>query len=190
MKALRAAWKNIEAVRNKEEDGDEKPIELDPAILKAKFPPTASEAARDRPGRPMGLKIGGRGGAEHAARDKVPQQALDDLLEQSWESGEWVGLVDDGTHELAILHRPDQVAGGYDVWSDLPKAPSRDDTKEWQKYLEKLKKYFGPSVVNTAIGDQWRSRIYDSALPDVRKAVPVKASYPLHRLNLRLKEPA
>jgi hypothetical protein len=134
----------------------------------------------------MGLRIRSRQGAERKARDSVPQQALEDLIDQMRKSGEWEGLAIETRH-LAILHRPDQVAGGYDHWNDLPEAPDRDDTEKWGKYLEDLKKFFGPGVVNSNIGRQWTQRlIYSQALSDVRRAVPFKASYPLHRLNLIL----
>ena len=147
-------------------------------ILKPKFAGTDEE---------MGLKIRSRQGAETKVRKKIPKEDLEKLLDQEIAKGNWAGLAIT-TSDLAILHRPDQVAGGYDKFEKLPRPTSDDDTEGWKTYLDGLKKMFGPQVVNSDIGmKNWsKPLIYGQALSDVRKAVPIKMSYPLHRLNLTL----
>lgn len=147
----------------------------DPKILKPDY--AGTDIAMD-------LKIRGRQGHERKVRDSILQKDLERLIATQ---KSWLGLAALSS-ELAILHRPDQVAGGYDRFEKLPKRPSHDDDFEgWKVYLAALKKMFGPGEVNSDIGKQWTKEVvYNRALGDVRKAVPVKVSYPIHRLNFTL----
>jgi hypothetical protein len=128
------------------------------------------------------LRILGRMENEKSARKKA-EDALEDLRKSV---KEWRTLAKTGS-DLAILHNPDQVAGGYDEWSAMPKVPDDPtDAKAWEKYLSGLKKFFGPKNVNERIGTQWSAKIKEVALPAVRAEVPPEA-YAINRLNFKLK---
>jgi hypothetical protein len=130
----------------------------------------------------MQLKIIGRQGHERKVRDAVFAQLEKLRLSQA----NWSLLAGDAS-KLAILHRPDQVAGGYDRFEPLPPMPTNPtDDAGWKIYLNALKKMVGPQVVNKQIGEQWKDQIYKVALPDVRKAVPANEAYPIHLLNFLL----
>ena len=59
----------------------------------------------------------------------------------------------------AILHNPDQVAGGKGNIPDFEQvpAPGEEDFDEdkWEAYQKKLEKFIGSSKVNSTIGGQW-----------------------------------
>jgi len=99
---------------------------------------------------------------------------------------EWDGLALDASG-LAVLHNPDQVAGGYDAFAPLPKEPQDwTDEKEVRAFLLKMKRFYGPGVVNSAIGKEWKGIIDKQAYPGVTSAVPQEA-YGINLLNFTLK---
>ena len=125
------------------------------------------------------LRIIGRMEQERAAREKV-EADLDELRKSV---PGWRTLAKTAS-DLAILHNPDQVAGGYDVWTDMPDPPGKDDQKSWDAYIKKLRKFFGPKVVNERIGTQWKGQM-DKAVTEVKAAVP-QESYAINLLNFKL----
>jgi hypothetical protein len=129
----------------------------------------------------MVLRIGGRGGGERAAR-ALYEQDLERLLATT---PEWWDLAQNAG-ELAILHRPDQVAGGYDYFEIIPRPPADDhDSQAWKKYLAQLRKLFGPANVNSKIGSDW-SRLIKEVRANIAKQVVTQEAQPINRLNLRL----
>lgn len=142
------------------------------AMLKPNFEGTDKE---------MQLRIIGRQGAERKKRDEI-REHLDRLIrrEKDW------ALLANVAKEVAILHRPDGVGGGYDRFEKLPDVPTReDDDAGWKTYLDALKKMIGPQNVNSWIGKFWSKLITDLA-PVLKKAAAPPISYPIHRMQLKL----
>lgn len=90
-------------------------------------------------------------------------------------SGAWDGLKFWHQKVYAILHNPDQVAGGHGTVADLtpvkkPTPPTNPadvaevakfqaDQKAWEDYKEKLSKFVGHSWINSIIGGSWGARM-------------------------------
>ena len=129
----------------------------------------------------MEVRIGGRQGAERAARARY----RDDLERLIDNTAEWEGLANEAG-DLAILHRPDQVAGGYDRFPLLQRPPGDDvNTPAWREYLANLRRLFGPADVNSTIGREW-SRQVNGVFAKIRSQVVTQEAQPINRLNLRL----
>jgi hypothetical protein len=146
----------------------------DRAILKARFDDSVNEMRQRILGRQDGEK-------KERARHK---SNLDDFVTHQ---KDWSELAKIGS-DLAILHRPDQVAGGYDFFDALPIPPGNADFRDprWKAYYAALRKLFGPKVVNELIGTQWKGQIEKVVAP-LRQAIGVALAYPIHRMNLTLK---
>jgi len=116
----------------------------------------------------------------------VRKKHVDSLVALIKVSVEWHPLKEDGEKlVLAILHRPDQVAGGYDRFEKFEPPPEGEKSPDWQKYLAKLKKMFGPADVNSNIGREWSKRI-KSVVEDVKQKVVTHEAQPIHKLNLKI----
>jgi hypothetical protein len=129
----------------------------------------------------MKLRIGGRTGGEKAARAHY-EQDLPALLKKTTE---WESLATEAS-DLAMAHRGDMVAGGYDRFPLFPRPPGKvDDSSEWKRYLARLREFVGPSDVNSKIGSDW-SRLVGDVKKNVARQVPTHEAQPLNRINLRL----
>jgi hypothetical protein len=160
------------------EKEDDMPL---PELVRPVYP---GVVRRDRQGAAipvkMDVRIAGRQGAERKERRRY----VNDLIDLIKDNGEWSQLAKDG-RELAILHRPDQVAGGYDRFERLERPPAGEASPDWKKYLANLRKMFGPADVNSNIGKEWTKRIA-SVIESVRKQVATHEAQPINRLNLVL----
>ena len=144
-------------------------------ILKARY---------DNSTEPMRTRILGRQDKEKAVRD-LHKNNLDAFLKRQ---KDWSRLAKTGS-DLAILHRPDQVAGGYDAFEKLEEPPAAvTDFNDplWITYFQDLRKFFGPAKVNSLIGTQWKGQIEQLAA-HMKAAVPSRLSYPLYQMDLKLK---
>jgi hypothetical protein len=143
-------------------------------VLKARFEGTVDE---------MRQRILGRQDGEKTERGRHKGN-LDGFLKYQ---KDWSELAKTGS-DLAILHRPDQVAGGYDRFDPLPIPPGNADYTDprWKQYYADLRKLFGPKVVNELIGTQWKGQIEKVVAP-LRQAIGVAIAYPIHRMNLALR---
>lgn len=146
----------------------------DADILKADYQGT-TERIRNR--------IVGRQNQEKAVRDKHKDNLKAFLKRQK----DWNLLAKTGS-DLAILHRPDQVAGGFDAFEKLEVPPGKvdDNDPEWIAYFKALRKMFGPAKVNSLIGTQWKGQIEELA-SHLRQVVPAKISHPIYQMNLTLR---
>jgi len=143
-------------------------------ILKARYE-KSTEVMRQR--------ILGRQDQEKKVRAKHKKN-LEGFLKQQ---ADWSELAKTGS-DLAILHRPDQVAGGYDRFEELPIPPGEVDLEDprWKTYFAGLRKMFGPKKVNELIGTQWKGQIEKVVAP-LKQAIGAPPAYPIHRMNLTLK---
>jgi hypothetical protein len=145
-----------------------------PEILKANYKGTTE---------PMRQRVLGRQDQEKRVR-KRHQDQLDDFLKYQTD---WSELAKTGS-DLAILHRPDQVGGGFDRFEELPVPPGEVDLRDprWKAYYAGLRKMFGPKKVNEAIGIQWKGQV-EKVPPLLMERIQSRIAYPIHRMNLTLK---
>lgn len=147
----------------------------DPEILKARY-----ENSTER----MRTRILGRQDEEKKVRDRHKKN-LDAFLARQ---KDWSKLARTGS-DLAILHRPDQVAGGFDAFEDLKEPPASVtnlNDPQWIAYFAALRKMFGPAKVNSLIGTQWKGQI-EALATHMKKAVPAPMAYPIHAVSLTLR---
>jgi hypothetical protein len=146
----------------------------DSEILKARY-----ENSTER----MRTRIVGRQDEEKKVRDRHKKNLKAFLKRQ----GDWSELAKIGSH-LAILHRPDQVAGGFDAFEDLKVPPGKvdDNDPQWIEYFAALRKMFGPAKVNSLIGTQWKGQI-ETLAGHMKKAAEAPMAYPIHQVNLTLR---
>jgi Domain of unknown function (DUF4157)/Novel toxin 15 len=87
---------------------------------------------------------------------------------------EWTNIVKE-VGDLAVLHDPDQIAGGHGDIEDLPvvKEPTdpsdSDGHDKWRQYLRDIKAHLGVKDINGSLGSQWKHRIatlYDNVTND------------------------
>jgi hypothetical protein len=98
---------------------------------------------------------------------------------------EWTKVVA-YTKDIAVLHNPDQVAGGYDRFPKLkmPRGPVAN-TPEWRYFFNRLFDCIGLSVVNSQIGFQWDDVLTKKTVARIQKSIPAVAHF-IHRLNFYL----
>jgi hypothetical protein len=101
------------------------------------------------------------------------------------EDSRWKQISRDASR-LAVLHNPDQVAGGPgdipDI--DIPPPDTDRDSEEWDVYLDRLMQYIGASRVNSAIGSGWGHKI-DDVYREVTGEYQ-QPGWPIWRLNFKL----
>jgi hypothetical protein len=132
----------------------------------------------------MKTRILGRQDKEKKVRDKHEKNLKAFRVRQK----DWSAIAK-STSELAILHRPDQVAGGYDAFEKLKEPPASVtdyNDPEWMAYFAALRRMFGPAAVNSLIGKQWKKQIEGLATHMIEK-VPARMSHPIYSLNLTLR---
>ncbi|WP_164001704.1 hypothetical protein [Pyxidicoccus caerfyrddinensis] len=119
-------------------------------------------SGRDRV-RYYDLRIIGRQGAEHKFRDRIRKGF--DPLAKSLPLWRKFSQLPKGFRDLAILHNPDQVAGGEDTFPklDIPEGKDYKD-ESWQKFFDQMQQYVGLSIVNSHIGLQWKKDMSDQGL--------------------------
>ena len=135
----------------------------------------------------------GRMTAEEIQRTQAPKENAEGLADlkgkELGDGGDWKELQEIGKEfQVALLHTPDMVAGGHGIMMavDDLKQPSKDDAKAWREYLDKLKKYFGPSKVNSHIGSLWPKKITDALNAMTMDPKYPEPAHPLWKVNLKL----
>ena len=139
---------------------------------------------------------GGRDGDEKdwAADHKGGKQAIvKQVLQLGGTIKEWEGIVEK-TKDLAVLHDPDQIAGGH---GEVPTFPiveeptgpdvTADNRAAWLDYLSKVKSKLGVTKINSSLGSQWKTRIdelYSKVITDPENP---QAAYGIRKLNLELR---
>ncbi len=178
LERLEKAQDEIDLAQKKHDTGEAVAPRRD--ILAPKDPKTIGQRFERR----IPLKLLGRLGGEQRVKYRLAKHR-DKLIKLI---DDWKILTNDGDiTKLAVLHNPDQVAGGYDKWPEFPREPNDwDDNTQVRAFLFKLKRFYGPQVVNSAIGGQWSKLIRETAYRDVTRAVPQEA-YGIHRLSFTLR---
>ena len=137
-------------------------------------------------------KVAGRSGEEKVFGN-VHAKGLRMLEREKRTDAKWTAMAGKAKKLYALLHNPDQVAGGHGAIGDLtpvkkprqPKAPSKAEQKEyeadlkaWEAYLAKLEKFVGNSLVNSVLGGNWK------AIPAEQTVITNKDNYhaPLYAL--------
>ncbi|MBZ4422620.1 polymorphic toxin type 15 domain-containing protein [Myxococcus sp. RHSTA-1-4] len=98
----------------------------------------------------------------------------------------WVqfGRLSNGFQSFAVLHNPDQVAGGEDAFPELQFPAGNDYTDAaWTRFFQQMRRYVGNSMVNSRIGEQWGNRMNEEA-QTLMRLIPVH-SHPIWRNNFR-----
>jgi putative RNase toxin 15 of polymorphic toxin system len=109
-------------------------------------------------------------------------QANDPLVQ------EWTGIVKE-VGDLAVLHDPDQIAGGHGDIAPLPvvKEPTdpndSDGHASWRSYLAAVKSHLGVKDINGSLGSQWKQRIADLYNEITTDADCPQEAYPLRKVN-------
>ena len=145
----------------------------------------AARAEGRRPNRDMLRVVTGRWGDEASWRE-IHEEGIRRLYERlKQEDGRWAAIAG-SVEKLAVLHNPDQVAGGPGEIPEIPPPPMDADDPRWPSYLDKLEAVVGASRVNSSIGALWRTRV-DTVYSEVTSSQNYPAmSRPIWRLNLRL----
>lgn len=128
----------------------------------------------------------GRHGDEEDFRSKhaAGLQAVLDKNAEKW------NLLDQRVKTSgAILHNPDQVAGGKGNIPDFEPVPAPGeedfDEEKWEAYTKKLEKFIGSSKVNSTIGGQWSDKV--KAHRATYDADPGPKGFPFHKMNFKFK---
>jgi hypothetical protein len=142
-------------------------------------------------------KLQGPGGREDgqsawADKHRKAKEAIIRLIQQNDPLvADWTGIVKE-TGDLAVLHDPDQIAGGHGDIDPLPvvKEPTdpndTDGHKEWRAYLAKVKSHLGVKDINSSLGSQWKTRItelYNAVTQDPENP---QEAYGIRTMNVRL----
>jgi hypothetical protein len=140
---------------------------------------------------------GGRAGNEKAWADKH-RKAKEEIVRRVQEHDpaikQWWDIVQKAG-DLAVLHNPDQIAGGKGEIEPLPEVVKEpkgaDDTpdnrEKWENYLKKVREYFGVLAVNSSLGPQWDREI-DTLYNNVRQDPDTpEAAYGIRNMNVELK---
>jgi hypothetical protein len=131
------------------------------------------------------LDIIGRMGNEVAFRNEIaPYRNLLRARNALWRR------FPPGFNQLAVLHNPDQVAGGFDRWPDpeeiLPRTTDfRDPT--WDRFARYMMRYLGNSEVNSRIGFQWGQVMTNYAHELSGSPAYPAGAHPLWRMRLRFR---
>jgi hypothetical protein len=131
-------------------------------------------------------KVVGRSGQEEEFQ-RLHAEGIRELSEDEQVKKRWEGLKVWGKTNYALLHNPDQVAGGHGTIADLtpvkqptkPTTPNeadekkyQEDLKAWEKYKADLSKFVGQKWINSIIGGGWGSKI-----PSLRQEITKAANY-------------
>jgi hypothetical protein len=99
-------------------------------------------------------------------------------------------LSESGRFKEAILHNPDQIAGGVYQLPVFPAVPSppvngtQAEKDAYEAYLTRLKSYVGALPVNSSIGSQWKDKVQQAGI-DVAAALPAPPR-PIFTMNLNM----
>ncbi|MCP3143948.1 polymorphic toxin type 15 domain-containing protein [Pyxidicoccus xibeiensis] len=128
------------------------------------------------------LRVIGRQGNEVKVREKLsPYYGAMAKRVGLW--NQFIHLKN-GFGTFAVLHNPDQVAGGEDSWPEFKLPPGKNfDDKAWTTLFQKMRRYVGNSKVNSQIGDQWKKRMNTEAQV-IMKLLPPQ-SHPIWKNNFR-----
>ena len=120
-------------------------------------------------------RVTGRSGQEEEFQ-KLHAEGIQELTADEDLVKRWKGIKTWGSSNYALLHNPDQVAGGHGTIADLtpvkkpvkPKAPTeadrnqyQSDLEAWEKYKADLTKYVGQKQINSIIGGGWGKKIVE-----------------------------
>jgi hypothetical protein len=131
-------------------------------------------------------KLKGGGGREDgqtawANKHKKAKAAIIKLIEQNDPLvQDWVGIVKE-VGDLAVLHDPDQIAGGRGDIDPLPVVKEPKDANDtdghaaWRDYLTKVKSHLGVKDINGSIGGLYTDITTDPDCP--------QEAYPLRKVN-------
>ncbi len=142
-------------------------------------------------------KMAGAGGREDgqaawANKHRKAKAALVKLLEKDDPLvADWQDIVKK-VGDLAVLHDPDQIAGGHGDIPALPvikepKTPSDSDGHEaWREYLAKVKSHLGVLDINSSLGSQWKTRIEKLHADVIKDPDNPQEAYGIRTLNVKL----
>jgi hypothetical protein len=128
----------------------------------------------------------GRSGQEQEFQ-RLHAEGIHEVAEDDKTKARWAGLHTWGKSQYALLHNPDQVAGGHGTIASLtpvkkptpPATPNEadqkryeEDLKAWEKYKADLGKFVGQKWINSIIGGGWGSKI-----PSLRVEITKASNY-------------
>jgi Domain of unknown function (DUF4157)/Novel toxin 15 len=154
-------------------------------------------AAADSGGAMDPKKMAGAGGRENgqaawANKHRKAKAALVKLIKQNDPLvADWQGIVDE-VGKLAVLHDPDQIAGGQGEIPALPvikepRSPSDSDGHEaWREYLAKVKSHLGVLDINSSLGAQWKNHIEKLYTDVIKDPDNPQEAYGIRTLNVKL----
>jgi hypothetical protein len=145
-------------------------------------------------------KLVGRSGQEAEFRG-LHEEGIKEVEAVFVNSKAWENLYKWGGSTYALLHNPDQIAGGHGTIADfaplkkptLPAHPNEADQKQydqdlaaWKKYAEELSKFVGHKWINSIIGGGWGAKI-PSLKADITNDANYNAPlYGLWQINFKL----
>ena len=139
-------------------------------------------------------KLKGAGGREDgqaawANKHRKAKEAIAKLIQQNDPLvQEWVGIVDD-VGKLAVLHDPDQIAGGHGDIEKLPVVKEPTDASDadghaaWRAYLTAVKGHLGVKDINGSLGSQWKREIVKLQTAITTDPDCPQEAYPLRKVN-------
>jgi hypothetical protein len=157
---------------------------------KAKYKAAEKEIqkALDNPGALPNLNtieiVTGRFGneTEWARLHEAGKKALYEKLKK--EEARWE-IISRTLDRIAVLHNPDQVAGGTGEIPPVPIPPGGEaSVAEWEAYLDKLRPLLGAKRINSSIGASWPTRV-DELYKHVA-ATYARAAWPIWKLQVDL----
>ncbi|MCY1015843.1 polymorphic toxin type 15 domain-containing protein [Pyxidicoccus sp. MSG2] len=144
------------------------------------------EIRRDRRGEEViiyyDLRIVGRQNNEIRFRDRLNPHY--ERLRRRLPVWEQFGSLRNGFQSFAVLHNPDQVAGGEDAFPEIVFPAGEDYTDAaWTRFYNQMRRYVGNSMVNSRIGEQWGDQMNQEGRA-VMGRIPASA-HPIWRNNFR-----
>ena len=145
----------------------------------------AARAESRPPDRDILRVVTGRWGDEASWRE-IHAEGIRRLYERLKQEDQRWAAIAGSLERLAVLHNPDQVAGGPGEIPEIAPPPTDPADPRWPYYLDQLEAVVGASRVNSSIGALWRTNvnIVYTAVTSDENYPPM--SWPIWQLNLRL----
>ncbi|HET6232745.1 MAG TPA: DUF4157 domain-containing protein [Longimicrobiaceae bacterium] len=127
--------------------------------------------------------VAGRYGNETEWRD-LHSAGIEALYERLQRLDARWAIISRTLSRLAVLHNPDQVAGGPGEIPPIRIPPTSDDVEAWEQYMSDLEAVIGAARVNSSIGSNWGHKMPD-IYTDITGRYP-QPGWPIWRLNFNL----